>query len=99
MTCEDVLAALRPMKGEFRINSEGAIRHETIRDTDGLPACPWCVLATKAGYPGSNLRPYPMAVMVGVGISKGVVQEIVASADYPDGPYRSELEAACLETP
>lgn len=40
MSTAAILEKLRTMKGEFRLNHYGTIRHKTLRDKNHEPACP-----------------------------------------------------------
>lgn len=101
-TFEDLLATLRPYKGQFvRIsrfggeNPEGPlVRHKSRRDTQGALACPLAVLCEDTGTKIANFSFHRAQTLLR--IDPGVRRTMVRAADNPDADFRQALEEAIL---
>jgi hypothetical protein len=108
MTFDDVLAALRPYKGQFGVADmdtpfgeaevyipSGRIRHKSRLDADDYPACPLCVLVEdRTGRRFRNWEGKGMADALG--LLELVRAAVFEAADEPGVPFRSEIEEALL---
>lgn len=91
----DVLERAKIHKGEFYVDLNGKIRHKTLCDKRGYPACPFVVALHDMGM--TNVSNSDVAA-VGrtLGYPDKSLDRVMNGADYMSSTDREKLEAACL---
>lgn len=59
MTLQEALKELKSISGWVLI--DGQVRHDSLKDSFGLPACPLCVLCSNRQIEAANCKPISMA--------------------------------------
>jgi len=90
---DEFFKRLAAMRGQFKLDADGRIRHRNVTDSYGELACP---LVAATDLPGSHDNLEPCDAGKEIGLRKPSIARIVAAADRDEAPRK--LRRRILET-
>ena len=86
----DFLLGLAGSRGEYALVDYGRVRHRTLKNDQGQPACPIEAEAHKAGYTGPSI----LSAGARLGLRSAETMAFMDAADDPEPPSGQTVDRA-----